>query len=142
MAAIALDDPDVPAMVTVAGLDVTAAEELAERVSTWVPATEPAANEAVTPLGSPLDVSATEPVNPPSSVAVTMVVVLPPWETLRVAGEAESIKPGGGEVPLSMANWELDGPYAHQVLHGCGEVPADKVCASGTDVRPPTTHPT
>ena len=77
-AVIALNDPEVPAMVTVAGLEVTAAEELAERVSTWVPAAEPAANEAVTPLGSPLDVSTTAPEKAPSSVAVMVLVMLPP----------------------------------------------------------------
>jgi hypothetical protein len=77
-AVIALKDPEVPAMVTVTGLEKTAAEELAESVSTWLPAAEPAANEAVTPLGSPLDVSATAPENPPSSVTVMVLVVLPP----------------------------------------------------------------
>jgi hypothetical protein len=77
-AVIALNDPEVPAMVTVAGLEVTAAEELAESVSTWVTAAEPEANEAVTPLGSPLEVSWTALEKPPSSVTVIVLVVLPP----------------------------------------------------------------
>jgi len=77
-AVIALNDPEVPAMVTVAGLEVTVADELAERVSTCVPAAEPAANEAVTPLGSPLAPSPTAPEKPPSSVTVMVLDVLPP----------------------------------------------------------------
>jgi hypothetical protein len=77
-AVIALNDPEVPTMVTVAGLEETAAEELAESVSTWDPAAEPATNEAVTPLGSPLNVSPTAPEKPPSSVTMTVLVALPP----------------------------------------------------------------
>ena len=37
-AVIPLREPDVPVMVIVAGIEVTAADESAESVSTWVPA--------------------------------------------------------------------------------------------------------
>jgi hypothetical protein len=104
------NDPELPAMETVAVLAETAAEELAERVITWVPGAGPAANEAVTPLGSPIAVSATEPEKPPWFATVIVLAELLPWTTFKVAGEAESTNPAGGAVPPSIANWTLDGP--------------------------------
>lgn len=106
-------------MVTVTGMEVTTVEELAESVSTWVPVPGPAANEAVTPLGSPLAVSATAPEKPPWFVTVMVLVVLSPGATVRAAGDTDSTKPGGGVVPLSIANWRLDGAYLIQVSPAC-----------------------
>jgi hypothetical protein len=75
---VAVSVPEVPAMVTVTGDVVTAAELLAVRVSTWVPAAVPAAKPAVTPLGSPDAASATLPLNPPAPVTAMVLVPLLP----------------------------------------------------------------
>lgn len=90
----ALNVPEVPVTVTVTGVEVTVAEVLAVRVSTWDPTVEPAAKEAVTPSGRPLAARETVPENPPTSVKVTVVVPSPPWATDTVVGEAERVKPG------------------------------------------------
>lgn len=94
MLVAAVNDPEVPVMVTVAGLEVIAAEVLAASVSTCVPAVEPAANDAVTPLGSPLAAKATVPEKPPASVTVIVAVALLPWTTDIDVGEADSVKLG------------------------------------------------
>lgn len=93
MLVVALNVPEVPEIVTVTGVEVTVAELLAVRVSTWVPAVEPAAKEAVMPLGRPLAERETAPEEPPISVEVIVVVPLPPWATDTVVGEAERVKP-------------------------------------------------
>jgi hypothetical protein len=69
-----ISDPDVPVMVIVAGVESTAAEELAVRVSTSVSAAVPAAKLDVTPEGRPDAVNATVPVNPFAGVMVTVLV--------------------------------------------------------------------
>ena len=89
-----VNEPETPVMAIVTGVEVTVAELLAVRVSTWVPAVEPAAKEAVTPPGRPPAERETVPEKPPMSVAVIVVVPLPPWATDKVVGEAESMKPG------------------------------------------------
>lgn len=86
--------PEVPVMVTVTGAVVTVAEVAAVRVSTWVPAVEPAKKEAVTPLGKPLAERVIVPEKPPTSVGEIVVVPLPPWATDTVVGEADNVKPG------------------------------------------------
>jgi hypothetical protein len=73
---------------------------LAERVSTWVPAAEPVANEAVTPPGIPRAVSATVPENLPASVTVIVLVPLLPWEIDTTVGEADREKP-----PIWNSRW-------------------------------------
>ena len=93
MLVVALNVPEVPVIVTVTGVEVTVAELLAVRVSTWVPAVDPAAKEAVMPLGRPLAERETAPEEPPISVEVIVVVPLPPWATDTVVGEAERVKP-------------------------------------------------
>ena len=93
MLVAALNVPEVPVIVTVTGVEVTVAELLAVRVSTWVPAVEPAAKEAVMPLGRPLAERETAPEEPPISVEVIVVIPLPPWTTDTVVGEAERVKP-------------------------------------------------
>lgn len=94
MVVVALNVPEVPVMVTDTGVEVIAAEVLAVSVSTWVPAVEPAAKEAVTPLGRPLVENETVPEKPPTSVNVIVVVSLPSWATDTVVGKAERVKPG------------------------------------------------
>lgn len=78
MLVVAFSAPEVPLMVTVTGLEVTAAEALAENVATWVPTVEPAAKAAVTPLGRPLAERAMLPEKPPTSVTAMVLVALLP----------------------------------------------------------------
>ncbi len=95
--------PDVPAMVTVTGLDVTAAEEAAESMSPRAPVGEFGAREVATPLGRPLVESVTLPEKPPTSVTVTLMVALLPWATDTDAGDAERVKPGTAIVYAAVA---------------------------------------
>jgi hypothetical protein len=90
----ALNALEAPVMVTVTGVEVMAAEVAAVRVSTWVPAVEPAAKDAVTPLGKAVAEREIVPEKPPTSIGVIVVVPLPPWATDTVVGEADSVKPG------------------------------------------------
>jgi hypothetical protein len=80
----------VPLIVTVTGPPV-AAVLLAVSVSTWVVEVVPAAKEAVTPLGRPVALRATAPLNPPAGVTVMVLVPLLPWVTDRLGGDAESV---------------------------------------------------
>lgn len=88
---VAVSIPEVPVMVTVA---VPMAAVLpAVSVNAWVPATEPAAKDAVTPLGRPVAVRVTLPANPPTSVTEMVLVVLAPSATESEDGEGEMVKP-------------------------------------------------
>lgn len=78
MLVLAIKPPEVPVTVTVTGVEVTCAELPAASVRSCVPATEPAAKEAVTPLGRPLAESVTLPKNPPTAVTVIVLVPLLP----------------------------------------------------------------
>jgi hypothetical protein len=92
MVVLAVRLPDVPVMVTV---DVPAvAVALAVSVNTLVPVVGLVPNAAVTPLGSPDAASVTLPVNPFLSVTEMVLVPLLPWVTVRLLGEAESVKLG------------------------------------------------
>jgi hypothetical protein len=93
---VALKVPEVPVTVTVTGVEVTAAEVPTASVRTSVPDTEPAAKDAVTPLGKPVAVSVTLPEKAPTSATVIVLVPLPPCATDRVAGEADNVKLGDG----------------------------------------------
>lgn len=92
----ALSEPEVPVIVTVTALEVVAADALALRVNTCVPAVDPFAKLAETPLGRPVAASVTVPLNPPESATVMVLVPVLPWATDRLVGAAESVKPGGG----------------------------------------------
>jgi hypothetical protein len=92
---VAVNEPEVPLMVTVTGLDVTAAEALAVRVSTSVSDAVPIAKLAVTPLGRPEAVNVTEPANPFAGAMVMVLIAVPPSATDTLAEEAESVKLGG-----------------------------------------------
>jgi hypothetical protein len=70
---------------------------LAVRVSTLEVADAAGLNEAVTPLGSPVAVKVTLPVNPPVSVTMTVSVSLAPCLTDTVAGEDVRLKPATGK---------------------------------------------
>lgn len=95
---VSVSDPDVPVMVTVAGVEITAADVVAVRVSTSVSEAVPAAKLAVTPLGRPDAANATVSANPPTGATVIVLVPVPPWATETLVGEAERLKPGGSAV--------------------------------------------
>lgn len=92
---VAVRLPEVPVMVTVAAPVVAVA--LAVRVSTLVPVVGFVPNAAVTPLGRPDAASVTLPVNPPTSVTEIVLVPVPPCVTVRLLGEAESVKLGDAD---------------------------------------------
>ena len=84
--------PEAPVMVTV---DVPAlAVLLAVSVRTLEVADEVGLNDAVTPLGSPVALNATLPVNPPVSATVMVSVPLAPCFTDTVDAEGLRVKPG------------------------------------------------
>jgi hypothetical protein len=92
MVVVAVRFPEVPLMVTVAV--PTVAVLLAVSVSTLELVEDVGLNEAVTPLGRPVAVNVTLPVNPPTSVTVMVSVPVLPCATDREAGEGVSVKPG------------------------------------------------
>lgn len=96
---VAVKLPEVPVIVTVA-VPVVAVED-AVSVSTLVPVVGLVPNAAVTPLGSPDAASVTLPVNPPASVTLIVLVPLLPWVTVKLLGEAESVKLGDDDDPAS-----------------------------------------
>ncbi len=96
---VAVNVPEVPVIVTVA--DPVVAVLLAVRVSTLVPVVGLVPNVAVTPLGKPDAASVTLPVNPPTSVTLIVLVPLLPCVTVKLLGEAESVKLGDVDVGAS-----------------------------------------
>jgi len=93
MVVVRVSVPLVPVTVTVA-LPVVAAAD-AVKVSVLVPVVGFVLNAAVTPVGTPLALSVTLPVNPP--VGTTVMVLLaaaPPCTTVKLAGLGDSVKLG------------------------------------------------
>jgi len=92
--ALLLKLPEVPAMVTeympIAALPVEDRVKRLVAVAGFVP------KLAVTPLGRPDAVRLTEPVNPFRGFTVTLVKPIAPWLKVKLAGEAERVKPGCG----------------------------------------------
>jgi len=84
--------PDVPVMVMV--LVPVVAVLLAVNVSTLVDVVGLVPNEAVTPLGRAELDSVTDPVKPPESVTVIVLLPLVPCFTVKLEGEAEREKFG------------------------------------------------
>ena len=87
-----MSDPDVPVIVIV--LVPVVAELLAVNVRVLVEVVGFVPNEAVTPLGRAEFESVTDPVNPPESVTVIVLLPLVPCFTVRLEGEADSEKLG------------------------------------------------
>jgi len=83
--------PEVPVMVTVTGPPVVAVL-LAASVSTLEVVEDVGLNVAATPLGSPVAVNDTLPLNPFSGVTETVSVALLPCVTERVDAEGDSVK--------------------------------------------------
>jgi hypothetical protein len=87
---VAVRLPEVPVIVTV---DVpVVAVLLAVSVSTLLPVVGFVPNAAVTPLGKPEATSVTLPVNPLTSVTVTVLVPLLPCVIDRLLGESDNVK--------------------------------------------------
>lgn len=91
--------PEVPLMVTVTGPPVVAVL-LAVRVSTLEVVDDVGLNEAVTPLGIPVAVNDTLPLNPFSGVTETVSVTLLPCVTESVEAEGASVKLGEPVEPV------------------------------------------
>jgi hypothetical protein len=96
---VAVKLPDVPVMVTVEVPVV--AVLLAVRVSVLVEVVGFVPKVAVTPLGRPDAANVTLPENPPRSFTVIVLVPLPPWVTVTLLGEAESVKLGEEDDPAN-----------------------------------------
>ena len=100
-----MSDPEVPVIVTVKVPVV--AELVAVSVTTLVEVVGLVPNVAVTPEGRPDADKLTLPVNPPEGVTVIVLFPLLPWVTVRLAGEADSVKlglgAGGGKTQLLAA---------------------------------------
>jgi hypothetical protein len=99
---VCVNVPEVPVIVTV---DVpVVAVLLALKVTTLVDVAGFVPNVAVTPAGSPEADKVALPVNPPVRVTVMVEFPLLPWVTLRLEGEADSVKFGldaaGGSTQL------------------------------------------
>jgi len=92
MVVVWVSDPETP--VTVMVLVPVVAVLEAVKVSTLVEVVGLVPNAAVTPLGSAEVESVTDPVNPPESVTVMVLLPLVPCFTVRLEGEAESEKLG------------------------------------------------
>ena len=65
-------------MVTSAGVVAAGVDPAAENVTVWVPAEDPAANDAVTPPGRPVAARETCPKKPPEPVTEIAPLALPP----------------------------------------------------------------
>ena len=86
--------PDIPVMVTEAV--PVAAVLLAASVNVLVLVVLLGLNEAVTPLGRPDADKLTLPLKPFCGVTVMVLAPLAPWVMLRLLGDAERVKLGGG----------------------------------------------
>ena len=84
--------PDVPVIFTVALPVVVVA--LAVNVSTLLPVVGFVPKDAVTPLGRPDAARVTLPLNPPRSVTEIVLVPLLPCVTVKLLGDADSVKLG------------------------------------------------
>jgi len=87
--------PPEPLMVRLV-IPVAAALDAARVNALLPPVVEVGLNVAVTPLGNPLALRATELVNPPVRVIVIVLAPLAPRLTVRFEGEADNVKSGGG----------------------------------------------
>jgi len=87
--------PDAPATVTVTV--PVAAVPFAVSVKMLVVAAGFEENAALTPLGSPLTVKFTFPLNPLRGLMVIVAEPEVPWRNARLAGDAESVKLGCDE---------------------------------------------
>jgi hypothetical protein len=87
--------PPEPLMVMLV-IPVAAVLDAASVSALLPPVVEVGLNVAVTPLGNPLALRATELVKPPVRVIVIVLAPLEPRFMVRVEGEADNVKSGGG----------------------------------------------
>jgi len=92
MVAVCVSVPLTPVTVTVAVPIVAVLDAVKVRV--LVPVVEAGLKAAVTPVGSPLAVRATAPVNPPEGATVIVLLPVPPCATVTLAGLADNEKLG------------------------------------------------
>ena len=100
--------PEVPVTVMVKAPVV--AVLLAVSVRTLEVAEEVGLNEAVTPLGIPVAVNATLPLNPFTSVTLIVSVALLPCATDREDAEGLRVNPGDDPVTVMVNAWVLLSP--------------------------------
>lgn len=79
--------PEVPVIVTVARPTVATLDAVSVRM--LVPVVLAGLNDAVTPAGKPLAVSATDPLKPLTPATEIVLLPLVPRARLRLLGEAE-----------------------------------------------------
>jgi hypothetical protein len=91
-------DPLVPVTVTLE-VPVAAVPDTVRMRPALVPVVVTGLNAALTPEGSPLALSATDPANPPVRAIVMVLEPLLPCVTIRLDGAAVSEKSTGGEDP-------------------------------------------
>src|SRR5690349_15641244 len=89
-----LTAPLVPVTVSVTAPAGVAAEVETVRVDEPEPAMDAGLNLPVAPLGKPVTLSDTVPVNPFTAVTETAYVVLPPADTVCDAGDTATEKSG------------------------------------------------
>ncbi len=98
-------EPEVPVIVTVAV--PVAAVLVAVKVTTLVLVAGLTEKDAVTPAGRPVAARVTDPVKPPTSVMVSVLVAVEPWLIVRVVGEGAIVKPGAAlTVSAIVVVWE------------------------------------
>src|SRR5271166_2033920 len=104
--------PDVPVIVTVTV--PVAAVALAAKVSPLVVVAGLVSKAAVTPLGRPDAERVTLPLKPFSAVIAIVLCPLPPWVTVKVPGEGESVKFGvpAGQLFTRLAAFTVPIPVA------------------------------
>lgn len=89
--------PAVPVMVAV-NVPITAVP-VEEKLKVLVLVAGFVPKVAFTPLGKPDAINFTLPLNPFTELTVIMVEPPAPWTKVKLVGDAESVKPGGGAEP-------------------------------------------
>jgi hypothetical protein len=125
MLVVAVRLPDFPVIVTV---EAPAAAELAAANVTALLPDVTALKVAVTPLGSPDAENVTAPVKPEIAVMARLPAPLAPAVTLKLAGVAASVKPGGGLTVSAMVALLLKAPEVPVIV--TVDVPAAAVLAA------------
>jgi hypothetical protein len=96
---VRVSPPPVPVTVTTAGPSVAVAEAV-KVTALLAPVVEAGLKLAVTPVGNPVALNATPPVNPPVRATVIALFAVEPLVTFTFAGFAESAKLGAGGVSV------------------------------------------
>jgi hypothetical protein len=92
----AVSDPLVPVKVTVDAVAVAVGATVNVILLVVEPEIDTGTNAAVTPVGRPVAVRATVPVNPFVPASAIVLVPAAPWFTLSELGNTDSVKLGAG----------------------------------------------